>query len=256
MDDKRTGRIYAVVEFSLLASIIALVVISISEIVARQQFLTFVTNQIGDIQSELVDSGASPDSSERIDILRQQVNVLKTIRAETESLVSIGASQEGYTLEYLRGQKSRSEERAREAVFGKLPTASSVHRTEESRAFLESARVRILSYILRPFSFLNSDILLALVVIGCGSIGAVIAGIRAENGLALKPFSLGLAAGFIAFLAIKGGRYLFLISADASVIDFNPYSSAFVGILVGMFTERAYDVLSNLVDELIKRMTG
>lgn len=103
---------------------------------------------------------------------------------------------------------------------------------------------------------LSSDKLLAIAVITCGAIGALIAMFRAEGGLSMKILLLGLSAGFITYLAIKGGRHIFLIHGSGEFPVFNPYGSAFAGLVAGLFTEKGYLVLSHLVEELSKRLMG
>jgi hypothetical protein len=55
-------------------------------------------------------------------------------------------------------------------------------------------------------------------------------------------------------ISIKGGKHFFLVQAAIDQVAFNPYSSAFAGLLTGLFTERAYGLLSNVVDGLAERI--
>jgi hypothetical protein len=112
----------------------------------------------------------------------------------------------------------------------------------------------LIGILLDVRSSLSSDLLLAIVVIGCGAIGSVMGGLRSERRLTTRLFSLGLAAGFVTFLTIKGGRYVFLVQSEGPDIAFNPYSSAFLGIVVGLFTDRVHQLLSDLVDQFIERL--
>lgn len=119
-----------------------------------------------------------------------------------------------------------------------------------------------------PFSklvLLPSDVLLALSVVCCGGIGAAVAGVRQHRGRSSEDRAtesksspvvglfLGMAAGFIAFLFIKGGKFLFIVQGAEVSIPINPYGSAFAGVLAGLFTERAYQVLSSVVDAATDR---
>ncbi len=58
---------------------------------------------------------------------------------------------------------------------------------------------------------------------------------------------LGAAAGFVVFLALKGGKFLFVVEFADGNTPINPFASAFAGILTGLFTERAYQFLSRLI---------
>ena len=117
--------------------------------------------------------------------------------------------------------------------------------------------------------FLPSDVLAAIAVIACGGIGATVAGLRRPNRRplggpksaggsfsAVRDLFLGLSAGFITFLVIKGGKFIFIIQGPEVSIPMNPYGSAFAGILAGLFTERAYQLLSSLVQQAAERVEG
>lgn len=106
--------------------------------------------------------------------------------------------------------------------------------------------------------YFPSDLILALSVLLCGVVGAVAAGLRAKTVAPVgRAMALGAAAGFISYLALKGGKFLFLIQSGIEhQALINPYSAAFCGILAGLFTERAYSVLSNLINQLGERVIG
>ena len=88
--------------------------------------------------------------------------------------------------------------------------------------------------------YMASDQLLSLVVIMSGTIGAVIAAIRAKRVLSPTDIGFGVAAGFITLLAIRGGKNVLVVSNEDVSFYINPYSSAFFGLLAGLFTDRAY----------------
>ena len=88
----------------------------------------------------------------------------------------------------------------------------------------------------------------------CGAIGALVSGMRRNQRVTLRNVSLGLSAGFIVYLAVKGGKYVFLLQSLGEEVPFNPYSTAFVGLLAGLFLERAHQFLTSLVDQAIRRV--
>jgi hypothetical protein len=114
--------------------------------------------------------------------------------------------------------------------------------------------------------YLNSERLLAIVVIFCGAIGSITVGLTshlqssnekseiARIGIDFRRVSIGVAAGFVCFLAIKGGKGLFLLQSGEAVVRFNPYSSAFVGFIVGFFTDRAHRLLIHFADAFVSRL--
>ena len=105
-----------------------------------------------------------------------------------------------------------------------------------------------------PFPKLHSDYLLALSIMTCSALGALIVGLRGSNPTSLKDVTLGIASGFVCYFAIKGGKYVFLLTTHSELVSFNPYGSAFAGLLVGLFSERVYGLLSMLVGDLEKRL--
>ena len=112
----------------------------------------------------------------------------------------------------------------------------------------------LLDLVTLPLLLYSSDQLLAIVVLGCGSIGAMISSLRANESLSLRAFILGLASGFVTYLIIKGGNHIFLLRAQGEIVAYNPYGSAFAGLLAGLFTEKAHQLLSFLVDDLTIRV--
>ena len=106
----------------------------------------------------------------------------------------------------------------------------------------------------QPFLLLSSDQLLALAVMACSAIGAMIAALRGNGLMTLRALALGIATGFVVYLAIKGGKHVFLLQMQTEIVAFNPYGSAFAGLLAGMFTEKAYQVLTTIVDDFADRL--
>jgi len=105
-------------------------------------------------------------------------------------------------------------------------------------------------------SYFPNDILLAVTLICCGSVGSMFAAQRAGNVNTIRQLFFGVVAGFIAFLSIKGGRYLFLIGTSSDTLSVNPYASAFIGIVAGLFTERIYVVFERVFAVLMETFEG
>ncbi|SEO15042.1 hypothetical protein SAMN02990966_01185 [Rhodospirillales bacterium URHD0017] len=109
---------------------------------------------------------------------------------------------------------------------------------------------------LTEFRSWSDEALFLALAICSGAIGALIAGLRTVQFTLFRDLSLGIASGFIVYLGMKGGRHVFLLNATEGPTLLNPYAYAFAGILVGLFTERAYALLSSLIDELEHRLRG
>lgn len=110
-------------------------------------------------------------------------------------------------------------------------------------------------YVLRLDTWSDEALFLALAICS-GALGALLAGLRTTKFTLFQDLALGLGSGFVVYLGMKGGKHVFLLSGSETPILLNPYTYAFAGILVGLFTERAYNLLSSLVDELEKRLLG
>jgi hypothetical protein len=104
---------------------------------------------------------------------------------------------------------------------------------------------------------LSTTALFSILLMVCGAIGALIADARGKGMvISLRSPVLGFATGFVVYLALIGGKQVFLLDFGSEVINLNPYSCAFAGLLAGLFSERAYEVLSSLVDEFASRLRG
>lgn len=107
-------------------------------------------------------------------------------------------------------------------------------------------------YYLRTSQF-SSDILLSFIAVFCGGIGSVIAGLRKKDDFtALRDVILGLASGFVVYIVLRGGKYVFLLQQGE--VTLNPYGFALSGLLTGLFTERAYGILILLIAALEKHL--
>ena len=97
----------------------------------------------------------------------------------------------------------------------------------------------------------SSNVLLGILLITCGMLGALVTTLRNDEKGILKSISLGGAIGFISLLAIKGGSTMFLISNGNSDIPINVYSIAFFGIVAGMFSEKVHIALSQVTEKIL-----
>lgn len=267
---------------SLTASIVLMLILifvaalSIIEIGARLSVQTFLNTSIVEINNQISESTPSTISFVRSEkeqpsalisqsVVEQLANIEQLKRQRSEYQRVLGALT---TLEYVGAEKSNinlSEINRRAAaieapiiVFNQKPESLKDPGTQlqvkpdatnnGSGFFFEDLRSTIFDQ--------SNDALLALAVTFCGAIGAVVAGLRTQKFAGLANIALGLAAGFIAFLALKGGKSLFIIQVTTTQLPVNPYASAFAGILVGLFTERVYEVVSKLFDQAADRATG
>jgi hypothetical protein len=95
----------------------------------------------------------------------------------------------------------------------------------------------------------------ALVLIA-SAIGSLIAGLRVAGFTTVRDIALGLGAGFVVYILVRSGNFVFL-TGDASHVDIlNPFTTGAVGFLVGLFKDRAFGLLDGVVRAPVNGATG
>ncbi len=261
--------------FSLLISIITMLIMiyiaagSVLEAGARLSVRSYLNSRIAEIDAQVnesipvlptsfagsaaaagseVDWRVSFDELEQIDSLRRQGRRFQSQLGELTTLELVGSGTKELTLVSIQQRIAEIE------LSG--PELEGLQSDVRSARFTGLLDLASLLGLELGIAFLPNDVLLALAVTFCGAIGAVVAGLRTQRYAGLVNIMLGLAAGFIAFLALKGGKFLFIVQVSSTQIPVNPYASAFAGILVGLFTERVYEVVSRLFDQAAERVVG
>lgn len=233
-------------ELIVFVVVAVLAILSISEVSGRDSFSGMINAQINKHKTEFVElnrvqSEATPERDEQKSTLLKKLSSLESIESNIQALSALGARDHEQTLEAIR----------QEAQMAIQPYLENGVRTEGPSSGALSVFFRSIDLDIRYFS---SDHLLAMAAMTCGAIGALVAGIRRKENMALRSLVLGLAAGFIVFLAIKGGKAVFMMQAQGQTVPFNPYSIAFASLLAGLFTERAHLFLTTLVDSVAKKV--
>jgi len=103
-------------------------------------------------------------------------------------------------------------------------------------------------------SFLAHDTALAFTMILAGYVGCAVGMFRQNRQASIAETTIGMASGFIVFLSIKGGHGLILISVSQEMPRLNPYGCTLVALMVGLFTDKAYQVLSAMADDFLARL--
>ena len=92
----------------------------------------------------------------------------------------------------------------------------------------------------------KDELYFALVLLSA-LIGSLLAGIRKEGFTTHVDFILGLGAGYAVYLLVRSGNFVFLAAPSANIDILNPYSAAAVGMLAGLFSERAFKLLDGAI---------
>jgi len=244
-------------------------VFSISELAARDTTMNLIGGRVAALRAEYVErSGArlgmvpaayyyrasaglplparaaasSPSSEATVEellkqdqVLLKQIQFIEDVRRDLQGLAAVGGSSAAQSLR---------------AILARYQASASTI----ARGTTEPPKTSMLGQLYEPLILLSSDQLLAISIMACGAIGALIAMLRSSDGMSVNVLVLGVAAGFVTYLAIKGGKHVFLLQSQGELATFNPYGSAFAGLLAGLFTEKAHQVLTGLVDEFIERL--
>lgn len=233
----------------LFLTVVYTAIFSISELAARETVLTLLNARVAALKSDFVEQNKNPDlgtSQEKngehtqLQYLKEdtleEIKFTESLKRDLQTLIAVGSEDRSFSLRFIQGK------------FGQRAPAASEPRESSNpiKSFISASS--------QPILLQSSDQLLAFAILACGAIGSMVASLRAGQSMTLRAFVLGLASGFVVYLAIKGGKHLFLLQAQGELVAFNPYGSAFAGLLAGLFTEKAHQLLSAIVDDFVERV--
>ena len=242
---------YELFELIVVIVLAILSVITVSEMASREAFSNNVSNKIsslnGDLANIAVNLTSNLDSKINEDVYGERKDAIINIERFEElndkvtTLITVGVDdQSGILKELIKSYQ---------VVTARFDEAASD--SESASNMLENlSSSNYIGFIYE----MRSDHLLASSTISCSALGAMIFGLRSGARMNVRTLTSGLATGFIVYLALKGGQHLFLLTTPGVRIPSNPYSSAFLGLLAGLFSDKAYKVLTSLVDDLASRV--
>lgn len=194
-----TVDLFKLFEFVLICIIIFVAIFSIYNISARETLSKSIELKINSLNSEFVTSNKMVLSSQlteqdQKDVAEQlkEISNLEILSSQIQALKAYGGSEE-LTLNTIKS----------EFIVG--------NRTEADANVSQVISLSPVASLVRLFSYMSSDVLLAFSLLSCGALGAVIASIRSNNNVDLSKFTIGFATGFVTFLGIKGGQFVFLL---------------------------------------------
>lgn len=272
-------------EFSYLISAIIILLVaiiattSIIEISRRQQFIGFLKRKTNELEAKnltlyqelsrvqqayyletLSNSKVTNPSETTFNREEDLYDEMKITRSRIDSLE---ADVRNYTeLSYLvislyRDGASKESETLRALLVREryLANVVSLETQSSSEVKTYSDTLNNLGLNILNTKILNADYLIALIIVSCTVLGSMITNFRTAKRISMRNLALGIGTGFITFLAIKGGKSVFLLEFyQQEPIPLNPYSIAFAGILAGLFTDRLFTLLSMLVDKMSQQL--
>ena len=219
-----TGLLLAVSAMIFMAGL------SLDELTARQKLLNLVNEKIQKEQGDLAALPATAMGTDAVvGAMRGRLALYDSVRTATQLLIASGGS-------------ARSDE------------VIALRSALQSRGKSERLGTRI--WMIREVRLLSNSTLLIILLAVCGAIGTALASARRKTHFTMYSVGMGMAAGFITYLAITGGKEVLLVGASSDDIIVNPNSSAFFALMAGMFTERAYGMLTSMVDSFTGARSG
>ena len=238
---------------ALFFGVILFAVLSLVEVSARLNAGRLIGVRKAAVYEQLVRLPTANNDSSIVDRDRliAETGCLSTMESRLVALILTGTSEPRQVATILMFASTNCQGTA-EAQDGTLgpgfsETNSMVDRFV--RAFVDLAMIPQ-----RMVERMANEHLIALAVVLCGILGTSIASARAGTAHSGRELLLGLGAGVIVFLGIKGGGQVFLINGDTIEAGINAYTASFAGLLAGLFTERTFDLLSSVFDALATKL--
>lgn len=102
--------------------------------------------------------------------------------------------------------------------------------------------------------YMDSERIFGALVVVCGILGAILAGLRRTIALRPSEYVLGAITGFVTYLFLRGGKYVFLMSQKTLMFEFNPFTAALLALIGGLFSDKFYRLLTKLLDSLSRHV--
>lgn len=164
---------------------------------------------------------------------------LRTKREQLRTLINHGADNPYYTLSALSKRQEQRKTKSRHTEYYKERNYNEDISMYDSFLFVY---------------FLKSDHLLALSIVCSSLLGAIVFAFRSGERLHLRAIASGMATGVVVYIGLNGGQHLFLSGVNPGELTHNPFSAALAGLLAGLFSEKFYLLLADLVDDLSERL--
>jgi len=108
-------------------------------------------------------------------------------------------------------------------------------------------------YFIAPENYSTNSVILITMVLTSG-IGSILSSIKQGRPFSSSTYIGGLGSGFLAFLVIRGGKFLLIGDTLQLGGELNPYGMALTGLIVGLFSVLAHQVLTSVVEALAQRV--
>lgn len=233
-----------VFSFAALFALVAIV-----EVTARNKTLVLIEIRQKQVLADLVKlDAATPADAPLRAALKSRAETLDVLDGELRVLILNGSTYHNVVGQILRAVVSST------GGYAFKPQGN-----EQAEQQLARVPSPLVSWVMAPqrlVELMSSEHLVALAVAMGGVVGTFIGNLRAGRRQTPRNLVLGLATGLIVFFALRGGRSVFLLEASATEVIINPYSACFAALIAGLFSERAYALLTSLVDAVAQKVEG
>ncbi|MEM7228533.1 MAG: hypothetical protein AAF432_06930 [Planctomycetota bacterium] len=90
---------------------------------------------------------------------------------------------------------------------------------------------------------LSTDVLLVIGTIASATFGALLAGFRRDDLHYLHHLLLGVGAGFLIYLLVRGGRSVLFIEYQSGATELNAFSVLLLGLIGGLFADALFSMM-------------
>ncbi|MEM9296919.1 MAG: hypothetical protein AAF149_19290 [Bacteroidota bacterium] len=235
-----------------LLSVIIIALISISEITTRQHMISMLKVSIREYKDKQLESYKELSQVKKSDSLYgiNRGEVYNTIEANEKIIRAYQVLLNDATDLYRNGALSKTDvSNEIQYRINSVLYSSIDDKNLSPTGLLYSAKIFLGIY------HINSDMLVAYIIISCAILGSLIGNFRTYDRISIRNIAVGIGTGFITFLTIKGGKSVFLLEFyQKAPLPLNPYSVAFAAILAGLFSDRFFTLLSSIVDKIFDQI--
>ena len=260
--------------FGLVIVLFYPLVVAVNEIASRQSILHLLESlqrealmaKVGEVEAltSAATGGDPPKAANRPNLKTHEVRDLQALKNRLLTLSAVGA---GHGTNGMLTQEIMAEVISRSSGWYATSFDASGHEPPKTKGAAFNAAWSFLEHAL-PFGRFRNDNLLAIAMTSAGFIGAFSAAYRkrkldprvdeksASAILAMTGEALivGCSSSLLTFLAIKGGKGVLFLEVNGAVAAVNPYSGTFTAFVAGLFTEKLFVLLNEIVNSASERL--
>lgn len=198
---------------------------AIFEFTAREQFNSFLNQEMKYIENQIIPENTL-NTLHNTDSLYVRLKNMATYRRYLNGLTQFGGGYKKITVSKIR------------YLFDKNVTESNYDDYTKNEIFS------------RWFALTTwpNEMLLIFASLLCGALGAIIKSFISPIEIKMTNILIGMSAAFVLYLAMRSGDLIFIISEN-DLSNLNPYSVSILSLLAGLFSNKVFTVLRNVIEK-------